>query len=74
MKRNEIASILLEFAEFMRIADRQEFIEAFGGRMGDHLWSKLVNGYRRDFGNLLCALDGDNVELLAKHLKKKGAL
>ena len=76
MTPQEITCVLVlkEFAEFTRRAGRSEFIEVFGERMGTHLWSELVNRYSRDMSALLCVLDNENMDMLARHLVKKGDL
>lgn len=71
LSKHTIVSVLEELSEFFRRADKTEFIAVFSTRIGTHLWNKLAEDYKGDFGSLLCTLDSSNLQLLAEHLKKK---
>lgn len=44
-------------------AEREDFIEVFGSA---HLWNKYCDNYKRNEGDLICSMDADNLEKLAR--------
>jgi hypothetical protein len=59
--------MIVKFIEWLKLADKNDFLKVWGENLGAHLWSKWSAKY--DLRQIIYEISYPNLDILESHLK-----